>query len=304
MKLIVLIAAVGILVTAPAAVALTRSGAAGAGGAGTAAPRARLTMFACHKALDPTGRSVSVRAVMRPVTGTQRMQMKFDLISVSGTPPVVVSRQGNGLDAWISPPDPTLGQRPGDVWILQRFMVSNLPAPAHYHYVVTFRWLGTGQHILSTQTLSTVHCYQPELRPDLLVGSISVQAIAGKPMRDEYVAAIENQGRTAAGPFDVTFTPGATATGAGTPVTITRTVERLGGGVTRYLTFVGPACTASSAPTVVVDPGPPYMVDEYDYTNNALTVAAACPPLTSAPAVATPTSSPGLLAGLAKLGTS
>jgi hypothetical protein len=238
-------------------------------------PRSQLADFACHKALDPTERSVFVRAVMRPVTGTQRMQMRFELVSRSSVTGVQ-SLPGYGLDTWRSPPDPTLGQRPGDRWIVP-FSVANLPAPARYHYQVSFRWIGPRGHVIATHMRSSTGCFQPELRADLLVSSIAVQPIAGKPDKDQYVAAIENRGRTAAGLFAVTFAPG------GGTVTMTKTVQRLGAGETRDVTFVGPACSSSTAPTIVVDPNE--TVDEYDYANNSLTALPVCPPLTVAPVV-------------------
>jgi hypothetical protein len=55
----------------------------------------------------------------------------------------------------------------------------------------------------------------------------------------------------------------------------------LGVGATEDVTFVGPACTAASAPTVVVDPG--HTVDESNFANNTLTVDPSCPAVTSAP---------------------
>lgn len=281
-----------VLVTAPATAARARSGTrraiAGAASSGQPAgpaalslPRAHLVGFACHTARLPVDRSVSVGAVMRPITGTEKMQMRFELVSKSTTGGIAIV-PGNGLDAWISPPDPTLGQRPGDVWVFKNFRVTNLPSPATYHYRVTFRWIGAAGRVISTRTRASIECYEPELRPGLRVSSIAVQPIADKPGMDEYVAAIENDGQTAAlGPFTVTFTAGAPATPGVPPVAITKTLQRVGAGTTRDVTFVGPACTASTAPTVAVDLD--QTVGQYDYTNNVLAVDPSCPALTSAP---------------------
>jgi CARDB len=225
---------------------------------------------------------------MRPVTGTQKMQMRFELLSKSGPGASFVELPGTGLDSWISPADPTLGQRPGDVWIVPD-LVRNLPAPAVYQYRVSFRWTGTGGQVLATETRSTRNCHQPMFRPDLLVSSIAIEPIPDKPARDTYVATIENDGNApAAGPFSVTFTPAASATPGVTPVTTTKTIQRLDVGASDEVTFGGPACTAATAPTVVVDPGD--TVAESDFTNNSLAVDPSCPALTSAP---TPTSTSG-----------
>ena len=58
------------------------------GGAGTAAlaassPRTRLRHFVCQRALDPAARAVSVTAVMRPLPGTKKLELRFQLQSKS-----------------------------------------------------------------------------------------------------------------------------------------------------------------------------------------------------------------------------
>ena len=282
MKRIALIAATGLL-TLPAgaaglsALARARAVVARALPVSAQAPRALLAGFSCHPAFLPRHRSMYVRAVMRPVTGTVRMQMRFQLWS-NLLAPGVPSLHGAGLDTWISPPNPTLGQRLGDVWIVPH-PVRNLEAPATYQYRVTFRWIGAAGRIIQTRSLDSPDCAQRELRPDLLVSSIAVAANPANPMTDQYVAAIKNQGVTGAGGFAVTFTAGGSATG-GAPVVKTKTINHLGPGATKDVTFMGPLCTSSTAPTVVVDPD--HTVHEYDYTNNSLTVAATCPALTTA----------------------
>lgn len=300
MKRIVLLTVICAL-AAPATSAFAESAGrwvvAGSGGrraslAAALLPRSELTAFACHRAAQPDGRSISVRAVMRPVAGTQKMEMRFELLSRSSPGAAFAEVAGSGLESWISPPDPTLGQRPGDVWIVPD-LVRNLPAPAAYRYRVSFRWTGTGGKILATAARTTRDCHQPLFRPDLLVSSIAIEALPDQPAMDKYVATIENDGQApAVGPFSVTFThgPGPSATPPTTPTTTTKTIQRLYAGPSNEvnLTFFGPACTASTAPTVVVDPDS--TVDESDFTNNSLTVDPSCPALSSAPI---PTASTG-----------
>ncbi|MBV9950084.1 MAG: hypothetical protein JOZ69_24805, partial [Myxococcales bacterium] len=43
-------------------------------------PRARVQALVCQHALDPPMRLVSLTAVMRPLTGTKRMQLRFSLL--------------------------------------------------------------------------------------------------------------------------------------------------------------------------------------------------------------------------------
>jgi hypothetical protein len=228
-------------------------------------PRSNLTGFVCQNAMDPASRAVSAKAVMRPVDGTRAMSLKFDLVEKAGG--VTHSLSGAGdLGVWLRPKDPTLGRRRGDVWQLNK-SVYNLEAPAKYRFRATFRWLGAHGKVLSTVVRHTGNCVQKELRPDVLVRSVTVTAVAHHPRKQRYVAVIANRGATATGAFSVLFTPG-----AGAP-SQTATLAHLRAKSSRKLSFVGPACNAGSPPTVVADPSD--QVDDYDRDNNAVTVT--CP---------------------------
>jgi hypothetical protein len=228
-------------------------------------PRYDLTSFACQRALDPPRRSVSVKAVMRPVPGTRKLSLRFDVLETAAGATRSLTGVGD-LGIWLSPHDPTLGRLSGDLWELNK-TVSNLDAPASYRFRVTFRWLGAHDKVLATAVAQTGSCAQRELRPDLLVRSVSVTAIRHKPHEERYTALIANRGASGAGPFQVLFTPG----DGSAPQT--RTVTHLGAHSARRLSFVGPACDSGSPPTVVADSTDE--VDDYDRDNNAMTVT--CP---------------------------
>jgi hypothetical protein len=240
-----------------------------AGAAGAPQPRARLRGFVCQRAVEPSQREMSIDAVMRPLTATKKMAMRFELLSKSkaNSPLMVVA--GRDLGNWVSPTSPiTLGQRPADVWILNHPVVG-LRAPATYRLRVTFRWTGAHGRVLGTAVRLTSKCFQPELRPDLTVQPpIAVQQIAGRPSLDQYVAVIRNLGATAAGQFEVLF-----VSGGPSPVIKHRVIQRLAAHASRQETFIGPACTATTAPTVTVDPLD--QVDDANRSNNSLTTA--CP---------------------------
>lgn len=233
--------------------------------AGAAPPRAQLRAFACQNALDPGNRSVSVTSVMRPIPGTTHMSVRFELFSAQagGAPTPIHS---GDLGTWIKPSNATLGQLPGDVWNLQKQVVP-LAAPATYRFRVSFRWLGAHNAILGTAGLRSPRCRERELRPDLLVQSISVTALPNQPNSDLYTAIIGNQGNSAAGPFLVLFAPGDGS------ATTTSTVNLLGAHSTTALDFVGPLCTSASAPTITADSA--LSVHDLNRANNALT--ATCP---------------------------
>jgi hypothetical protein len=262
-----------LMVGAVAACALAVGSATASAQSSPAPPNDQLRSLVCQKALDPPARAVSIQAVMRPVTGTAKMQMKFQLMRQSKPHGRFVAVKGRGLGSWISPSDPTLGQQSGDVWILNHPVV-NLAAPATYKFKVTFKWTGTQGQTLGTDTLVSTTCYQPELRADLFVRSLTVTPITSGPSAGQwaYTAEVDNRGLSGAGPVEVVF-----AAGNATPVPAT--IAWVGAKSSARQRFVAAPCTAGSTLTVTVDPT--QSIDEYDYANNALTMA--CPATSTAP---------------------
>jgi len=238
-------------------------------------PRSQLSASTCTHALDPGARAVGVTATMRPLTGTRKMAIRFQLLQRAPGFPVQEVTNGD-LGTWRTPSNPTLGQLPGDVWHLQK-SVYNLDVPFSYQFQVAFRWTGAHGKVLGTATRYTHACRQRELRPDLTVRSITVSAVAGHPNKNLYTAVIANQGLTGAGPFQVLFAPGDSS------APITDTIAFLGPGKTRTLSFTGPVCDASNPPTVSADSAS--QVNDFDRSNNVL--AATCPAASTSPSTAT-----------------
>src|SRR5437588_10583069 len=77
-------------------------------------PRAQLMAFGCQRALDPLARGVQVTAVMRPLPGTRKLELKFDLLHRLKGTRRFVPVHGGDLGRWKSPSDPTLGRLPAD----------------------------------------------------------------------------------------------------------------------------------------------------------------------------------------------
>jgi hypothetical protein len=235
-------------------------GAIAATSVGADPPRTGLTKFMCVTALDPPSRAISVTAVMRPLQGTAKLQLKFQLYSRTSSTRPFTRVRGGDLNTWVSPADGTLGTRAGDVWRFNKPVV-DLKAPATYRFRVTFRWIGAHNKVLGTTVRTTPSCYQPELRPDLQVKTISVEAVPGNADANEYVAVIHNRGATAAGPFQVQFIDGS--------VVKSHSVASLPAHATIHQRFLGPLCTSGPA-TVTADPVD--AVDDYDRANNSLSV--------------------------------
>jgi CARDB len=229
-------------------------------------PRARVTGLTCQHALDPPARAVSITAVMRPLPGTRRMQMRFQLLSKAKGAAAYAPVTGGDLGTWVSPAIPTLGQRSGDVWRLQKPIVG-VTAPASYRFRVSFRWLGANGHVRGTAVRESGVCFQPELRPDLLVRSITVESVAGRPSVNRYVAVIRNDGASDTGPFEILFTPGGAL-----PVQ-TVSVPDLAAHSKLVNAFIGPVCSNAAATSVTVDPEE--KVDDSNRSNNSMT--AVCP---------------------------
>jgi len=269
-RLVTGLAAVATVVLAPVAWASTTPGST------APPPRSVLGSFACTHALDPGARAIAIKAIMRPLTGTRKMAMRFELLQRSpGLPVQQVS--GGDLGVWRTPPNPTLGQLAGDVWRVQK-SVYNLAVPFTYQFRVSFRWTGAHGKVLGTATRYSRTCRQRELRPDLAVTSITVSAIAGHPKKELYTAVIANQGLTGAGPFQVLFAPGDTS------APTTDTISFLGAGKKRTLSFTGPVCDSANPPTVSADSAS--QVDDFDRTNNVM--AATCPASTTTTSVRRP----------------
>ena len=166
-------------------------------------PRAQLRSFVCRRAAAiPPARTISVTAVMRPVTGTTRMQVRFELLSRPRSGGAFSAVRGGDLGTWLSPIDqPTLGQRPGDVWIVNHPVV-DLPAPATYRLRVVVpldrrQRPGARHHARVTSDTATSPSCARTSRSSRSRSSRS----SATPNLDSYVALIRNGGATAAGPF-------------------------------------------------------------------------------------------------------
>ncbi|MDQ6816244.1 MAG: hypothetical protein M3018_02395 [Actinomycetota bacterium] len=233
----------------------------------TAAPRASLTGFLCQTALGPLTRGIAVTAVMRPVPATVSMQVKFELLRMvrrGAASKLVRARKGN-LGKWISPANASLGQVPTDVW-KPTGEVANLPAPDYYRLRVSFRWMGSGNVKLAQTVRISAVCYEPELRPNLVVRSISIAPIPSKPGEDAYDAVIANRGATATGRFDISLTEAQT-------VVDTTSLPDLSPHRVRRAHLTGPACTPGEVITVTADPA--HRVNVSTRTRSTLSVV--CP---------------------------
>jgi len=231
----------------------------------SSAPRAALTDVVCTKSVDLDGRAFSLSAVMRPVTGTRHLEVLFDLLQkpVGGTFTALVAP---GLDIWISPTDPsTLGQNVHDVWKIKH-KVEGLPVPYVYRFRVEFKWLGKYGRALSTKTLHTSDCNEPDLLPDLEVTAVSIQPDPKHPKRyDEYVTTLRNTGGSAARAFELELAYGTSE--------FFKPIKRIGAHATQTITQIEPRCVDGDGVDVIADP-----TDQVNVSSRAnATDTVACP---------------------------
>ena len=241
-----LLAAIAAAVAVPAADALRHPG----------FRYARAQVVACHHALDSADRFMTIAGYMRSLRAGDRMEMRFDLFRREGGRFVPVT--GPGLGVW----------NRADAGVERyryRKRVENLAAPARYRARVRFRWSDDAGHVTASTLRTTRVCFQPDLRPDLRVGRIGVAPGPTAASR-RYTVFVRNDGPTAAGPFDVSFSIAGAAAG-------TQAVDGLAAGTRRRVVFTAQRCETGAQLMAVADSGS--AVDERREGNDSLTVP--CP---------------------------
>lgn len=221
---------------------------------------AKATLHACHFAPAQQDRYAVFGGSMKSLrNGADRMQMRFDLYRRLPASARFHYVAASGLGVWNKAAASVTRYR-------FRQKVENLPAPAFYRAVVSYRWLTAAGKVFARTKRTTPVCHQPDPRPDLRVSRITgALAPAGNAFYD---VVVRNDGRSAATDFDVVLTVNGTARPAAT-------VATLAAGGRRVVRFTAPRCTAGS--TVKADVDPDNRVAERDESDNSLGVD--CPTL-------------------------
>jgi hypothetical protein len=254
-------------ITPSAAAAPTAPLARGASAAGDAPAGAR--RLACRRSPLIERRTAVVAAWMRPLPAGRRLALRIDLWQRTPGGAWTQRTDVPGLGTWTTPSDALVGTRPGDVF-KYRQAVGRLVVPAAYRFHVAFRWLDAGGGVVREAARTTAACRQPDLRPDLVLGSVTVTFAPSGAGLVRYALLVGNEGRSAVARASVA----ATFPGDATPGSHLRTIGRLAPGETALVTFTGLGCAAGGQPAVfVADPG--NAVDEADEANDEL--AATCP---------------------------
>ena len=216
------------------------------------------TLEACRRAAHQEGRFAIFAAEMRTIPGAARMSMRFDLYR---------RKPSGGRARRVSAPGLGVWRRSAPEVDIFRYhkQVTNLPAPATFRAVVRYRWYDRSGHVLKRARRATPACRQPDPRPDLVVGQVTVEP-AASPDSARYLIVVRNDGRSDAGRFDALLSVDGAMEAA-------QSIPSLAAGSQRTVSFVGPRCRSGSLVRVVVDPADG--VDEADERNDSRTVP--CP---------------------------
>lgn len=231
--------------------------------------RAGARLLACRRSPLLDARVAVVGAWMRPLAAGRRLAVRLDLWQRVPGGRWTQRTDVPGLGAWVSPSDPQLGSRPGDVF-KYRQSVGRLAVPAAYRFRVSFRWSDAAGAVVRQSAVTTASCRQPDLRPDLVLDAVQATPSPRGGGLVRYAVTVRNAGRSAA-PRAVVA---ATLPGDATPNGRTRTVPRLLPGESAVVAFTGPGCAAGGQPaSFVADPA--NALEEANESNNE--IAATCP---------------------------
>ena len=204
------------------------------------APPLRAKLTACQSGADAGDRTATFTGSMPAIKGTRRMWMRFDLLQRIPPSEDFAQIKVPGLGVWQKS---SRGRKSGFVFD-QR--VQALAAPGAYKAAVGFRWYGKGGRLLRSAKRETATCTQPDPRPNLRAGDLDA-ARGPQPDQATYALEVRNDGRTAAGPFDV----GLDVAGAAQP--LQRVATGLAVGATQTVTFVAPLCQPGSTLRFTLD---------------------------------------------------
>jgi hypothetical protein len=203
-------------------------------------PPLQARLMGCATGATAAARTAAFTASMPARSGTRRMWIRFDLLQrVPGDAeyaPVALPAWGR----WER-------SQPGRAGFIYTKRVRGLRAPGAYRARVRFRWYDARGRIQRRAARLTQTCRQPDPRPDLRAGALTVAPGLG-PATVTYLLAVRNSGGGPAGPFDVVLNAG------GMPQPPVR-IAGLGAGESRVVSLPGPQCAAGATLRFVLDAG-------------------------------------------------
>lgn len=210
------------------------------------APPLSADLETCTTSALPAQRAASFVGSMPAITGSMRMQMRFDLQRRRLDEKLwhkVPGIQGFGI--WET-------AQPGRAGFVYHKRIDGLQVPASYRSIVRFRWYRPDGTLARQVRKRTPVCTQPDLRPDLAAAGVRAMLDA-RPAFAVYTVVVRNDGHSPAGAFAVLVAGGVTE------------VAGLAAGEQLEVAVLAPACVAGSFISAVVDAD--RRVDEADERN-------------------------------------
>jgi hypothetical protein len=203
-------------------------------------PTLQARVASCATGAMVRERTAAFTASMPAVDGAARMGMRFDLLQRM---PREARFAPIALPAW----GRWERSEPGRTGFIYTKKVQALRAPGAYRARVRFRWYAADGRLLRRARRLTPICRQPDLRPDLRAGALTL-ASGLEPATATYLLTVRNAGRGAAGPFGIVLTTSAMPQ---PPVP----VAGLAVGESRVVSLPGPACAPGTTVRFVLDAG-------------------------------------------------
>jgi len=210
------------------------TGAAAAHAATAKRPKLAATLESCTTSPLPVQRIASFVGSMPARAHATRMQMRFDLERKRSGERRWRRLKAAGFGVW-ERSDPKVAG-----FVFKR-RVTGLPVPASYRAIVRFTWLAADGHAIRRASARTRACRQPDLRPNLVPGSLAGVLDLQQPGMAVYTLVVRNSGRSSASPFSVRVGSGSAE------------VAQLEAGEERAVSVVALACLPLFAIVVRVD---------------------------------------------------
>ncbi len=212
----------------------------------TEAPPLSAGLEDCTTSPLPAQRVAAFVGSMPAMSGSMRMQMRFDLQRRRLDEKLWHKVPGvQGFGVWET-------AMPGRAGFVYHKRVDGLQVPASYRAIVRFRWYRSDGTIAKQARKRTPACSQPDLRPDLEAAAVRA-VLDARPAFAIYTVRVRNDGRSPAGPFAVRVAGGVTE------------IAGLAAGEQREVAVLAPACVAGSVVRAVVDAD--RRIDEADERN-------------------------------------
>lgn len=158
-------------------------------------PRLAASLEKCETSPLAEQRAASFVGSMPAIKGATRMAMRFHLQRRRSGEALWHRVRAEGLGVWET-------SKAGRAGFVFHKRVAGLGVPASYRAIVRFRWRSDEGKLVRSERRRTRACLQPDLRPDLIVGTLSA-VLDVRPALAVYTLTVRNDGRSAAGAFAV-----------------------------------------------------------------------------------------------------